>query len=180
MSVGSYVLRLALIAGVFGATAHAANAQSSRPFRLCVLDQSLLLSRSQVALDMAARFQQIRKHAEDRFANDNRTLDADSRALENIRSSISPSMYATRSGEILRRRAELLERGRKINSELADLDAELTRNVMQLADPMIRQTANERGCSAVVARTALIQLNDASLDITATVLANMAPAPQGK
>jgi Skp family chaperone for outer membrane proteins len=179
MRIGSYVLKLALLAGAY-VSSHSAEAQPTRPFRLCVIDQSLLLSRSQVALGMAARFQQIRKQAEERFANDSRKLEADARAVDNLRSSIPPAMFAARSSEIARRRTELQERGRKINGELADLDAELTRNVMQIADPTIRTIANERGCSAVIARSALIQLNDTSLDITTAVVAKMGTAPPAR
>ena len=151
----------------------AAPQRQPSPFRLCVLDQNALLLQSSLATNMAARFQQVRRQAQQSFENDSRTLDADSRALGNLRASLPEGVAKAKADDIARRRVQLQERGKQINRDLAELDAELTRNVMTLADPMVRAVQSEHGCSMLVARSNLLYLNDASLDITAAVLKKM-------
>lgn len=169
------ILQLGLTAALSALIgADTANAQSARPFRLCVVDENMLLARSQIAARMAERFQQIRNQAQQKFQADNNKLEADARALASMRGSLSAIQAKTREEEIARRRAELRERGEEINRNLAALDAELTKNVLQLASPAARAAAAERNCSAVVARSTLLDLGDPSLDITPAVLARMA------
>ena len=161
-----------------GEIANAAPPPQARPFRLCVLDQNALLLQSNLATNMAVRFQQVRRQAQQAFENDSRTLDADSRALDNLRASLPDAVAKVKSEDIVRRRVQLQERGKQINRDLAELDAELTRNVMTLADPMVRAVQGEHGCSMLVARSNLLYLNDASLDITAAVLKRMNASTQ--
>lgn len=153
--------------------ADAATAQAARPFRLCVVDENMLLARSQIAARMAGRFQQIRNQAQQKFQADNDKLEADARALATLRGSLPAGQAKAREEEIIRRRADLRARGEEINRNLAALDAELTKNVVQLAGPAVRAAAAERNCSAVVARSTLLDLGDTSLDITPAVLARM-------
>jgi len=159
------------------ANAHQAAAKSGSnggaPFRLCVLDQAMILQRSQLSTNMAARFQQIRQRAQADFENENRTLDADARALDSLRSSLPAAIASARSEDITRRRAQLKAKGDQINRNLADLDNQLTSNVAKAAEPAIGVAEKEHGCSLLVPRSMLIHLNDTSLDITADVLQAM-------
>lgn len=172
-------IALVLAALAYSAISTAAGAQPVRTFRLCVIDENVLLARSSVAKTMAERFQYVRNEAQKKYERDNEMLEADARALASSRTSLARSEAEARTAEIARRRSELRTRGEEINRDLAALDAELTQNVLSLAKPAIRATAAERGCSAVVARSSLLDLGDASLDVTAAVLARMAVTPFG-
>lgn len=172
------ILLLALAVSVAAtATSLPAAAQAARPFRLCVVEENLLVARSPVAPRIAERFQQVRNRAQQSFQADNSRLEADVRALAKVRASLPTAEASIRDQEIARRRAELRDRGEEINRNLAALDAELTKNVVQLAAPTIRTIAAERSCSAVVARSSLLDLGDPSLDITTAVLGRMGTTP---
>lgn len=157
-----------------------AAAGGGQPFRLCVLDQAAMIQRSQLAQNMGARFQQVRRQTQAKIEEDRRTLEADARALDGLRASIPPAVAKTRDAEIARRRAALKERGEQANRTLAALDSELTANIAKLSEPVIRAVEAERGCSMLIASSALLHLRDASLDITALVIErlNAAPVPQ--
>lgn len=170
------LLGLAILATV-AMPPEAAKAQAARPFRLCVVDENMLLARSPVAKKMAERFQQIRNQAQQKFQGDSARLEADARALASSRTTLPAAEAKARDEAIARRRDELRERGEEINRNLAALDAELTKNVVQLAKPIIRTVAAGRNCSAVVARSSLLDLGDTSLDITTAVLDRMAATP---
>ncbi len=119
---------------------------------------------------MAARFQQVRQQAQNSFQNDMRTLDADARALDSLRSSLPPAVTRARSEDIAQRRAAMKARGDRIKSDLADLDAQLTTNVTHLAEPAVRVVETQRGCSMLIARNTLLNLDHPSLDITPDVI----------
>lgn len=173
------ILLLLGVAAVAATGFSAAEAQSARAFRLCVVDENVLVSRSPVAPKIAERFQQVRNRAQQNFQADSARLEADARALASARASLTAAEAKVRDEEIARRRAALRDRGEEINRNLAALDAELTKNVAQLAAPTIRTVSAERGCSVVVARSTLLDLGDTSLDITSAVLGRIgATQPQ--
>ncbi|WP_447756108.1 OmpH family outer membrane protein [Sphingopyxis fribergensis] len=154
-------------------------APAGQPFRLCVLDQAMLVQHSRLAQTMGGHFQQVRRQAQQKIEEDRRTLDADARALDSLRASVPPAVAKARDADIAKRRAELKERGEQTNRNLAALDEELTANVVKAAAPTARAVEAEQGCSMSIDRAALLNLRDASLDITAAVIdrMNAAPAP---
>ena len=151
----------------------------SAPFRLCVLDRSVILRQSRIALAMAAQFQQIRQQAQANFAQEQRLLDADTRALESLAASLPPAVLKSRRDMLAQRRAQLTKGGEQINRNLAQLDTELTNNIARISAPMMRAVEVEQKCSMSIARETILNLNDTSLDITAAVVdrMNAAPAP---
>ena len=172
MRVALLLLGLAVSVAVAVAPG-AAVAQAARPFGLCVVDENVLVARSPVAPKMAERFQQVRNQAQQSFQADSAQLEADARALASSRARLPAAEVKARQDEIERRRASLRQRGDEINRNLAALDAELTKNVVELAKPAIRTAAAELGCSAVAARSTLLDLGDMSLDITVAVVRTM-------
>ena len=148
------------------------------PVMICVLDQAAMIQQSKLATNEAGRFQQVRQTAQSKFDNDSRTLDADARALDSLRASLPPAVVKARTDDIARRRADLKQRGDQINRELSQLDGALTNSVLRAAGPVIRQVEQERGCSLLIARSALLDLIDPSLDITPAIIERMnAPKP---
>ncbi len=154
---------------------------AGRPFCLCVLDHAALIQHSSLAREMGARFQKIRQEAQAKMEDDRRTLDADARALENLRSSISAAVVRTREANITERRRKLEARAEQINRNLRALDDELTADVMKLSTPVVREVETERGCSMLIGTAVLLHLGDPSLDITPLVIVRMnsIPAPAG-
>ena len=161
-----------------GGTAVAARKEEPRPLRVCVLDQTAILQRSTVALNMAAQFQRIRQQAQTNFEQEKRTLDADDRALESLGASLPAAVLASRRSDVAQRRAKLTTRGEQINRDLAQLDTELTNNMAKLSTPVIRAIEAEQGCSMLIARGSLLNLDDLSLDITSAVIDRMNNVPQ--
>ena len=157
--------------------ARAAAPQPAAPFHLCVLDQTPLLQRAQVALREAARFQQLRQQAQARIDADRVALDADDRALVALQSSIAANAYAGRKTQIDARRQELAARTAQLNTNLAQLDTELTNRVMRAATPFIAQVEHDRGCSVLAAKSAFLAVNDPGIDITDEVIRRMNAAP---
>lgn len=167
-----YIRPLALGLACLGAAVApgSAGAQSARPFKLCVVDENMLVARSPVAPKIAERFQQVRNQLQQSYQADSARLETDIRNLAKETVRANPLEERARKVEIAQRRDALRARGEEMNRNLAALDAELTKNVVQLATPSIRAIAATRGCSAVVPRSALLDLGDMSLDITAAVL----------
>lgn len=148
------------------------------PVMACVLDQATMIRQSKLATSEAVRFQQVRQSAQSKFDNDSRTLDADARALDSLRASLPPAVVKARTDDIARRRADLKQRGDQINRNLTQLDGALTTSVLRAAGPVIRQVEQERGCSLLIARNALLDLIDPTLDITPEIIERMnAPQP---
>jgi Skp family chaperone for outer membrane proteins len=162
-----------LIALVPAGAASAPAAGTAAPFRLCVLDQAAIVQQSRLAINQAARFQQIRQQTQANFDNDMRNLDADARALQSLQASLPPAVVKARTEDIGRRRAALKARGDKINTDLAALDTQLTSNLAQVSMPVVRAIEQERGCSMLIARNALLNLDDPTLDITPAVIDRM-------
>ena len=160
-----------------GLEASASVAPASNPFRLCVLDQTVIVQQSRLAINQAARFQQIRQQTQANFDNDMRNLDANARALQSLQASLPAAVVKARSEDVARRRAALKARGDKINTDLSALDGQLTSNLAQVSMPVVRTIEHERGCSMLIARNALLNLDDPALDITPEVIERMnAPA----
>jgi Skp family chaperone for outer membrane proteins len=172
----------AVVAGLaLAGVASAAQPLAQRPFRLCVLDQGAVVQSSRLAQEMGVRFQQVRQQAQAKLEDDRRTLDADARALDKLRTSLPAAVAKARDAEIVQRRAQLKAKEDQINRNLTDLDAQLTANVGKVSDPMVRQVEAERGCSMLVGLGAVIHVDDPTLDITAAVIERLnsaAPAAQ--
>lgn len=170
------VLPTLLLAAALAPAAQAA----PRPTRVCVLDQSVLLARSSLALAEAARFQTLRQTAQANFDKDSRALDADERALETFKRDLPPAALTARTQDIARRRADLARRGEQVNRDLAKLDDALTGTVMRAATPVIQAVEREGGCGLLIARSALLDLPDPSLDITPKVIDRLNAAASAK
>jgi Skp family chaperone for outer membrane proteins len=155
-----------------------------RPFLLCVLDQAAIVRQTRLAQDMGARFQRIRQQAQNKLDDDRRQLDADARALDSLRASLPVAVARERDRDIARRREQLKARGDQISRNLAALDDQLTANVARASDPVVRAVEAERGCSMLIGSATLLHLDDASLDITPSVIERMnalpAAAPKGR
>jgi Skp family chaperone for outer membrane proteins len=160
-----------LLAAVMWAGAVQAGAAAERPFRMCVLDQGALLQHSERAKREAARFQQIRQKAQANFDASRRDLDTEARTFESLQASLPELVREAKAQDLARRREDLKARGDQVNKYLAELDTELTNSVSRAAAPAVRAAETERGCSVLVARGALLNLDDLSLDITASVVA---------
>jgi Skp family chaperone for outer membrane proteins len=158
--------------------AAAAPTQAVDPgFRLCVLDQALLVRHSRLAQEMGTHFQQVRQQAQVKLEDERRTLEADARALDSLRTSLPPVVAKARDADIARRRVELKERGEQTNRNLAALDEQLTANVVKAAEPVVRAVEVERGCSMLIDKAKLLHVGDNSLDITLRVIERMNAAP---
>ena len=157
--------------------AHAASGPAPA-FQLCVLDQVALLQRSQVAIREAARFQQLRRQAQDRLDADRTALETDDEALALARPGTAPVAYAARKSQLDARRQDLMARAAQLNVNFAQLDTELTNIVMRVATPAITQVENDRGCSALAAKSFFLAVSPA-LDISDEVVRRMnAAAPR--
>lgn len=167
---------LAVAATLFASATQAA----PRPARVCVLDQSALLARSNMALAEASRFQTLRQTAQANFDRDSRALDADERALENFKRDLPPAALAIRTQDVARRRADLARRGEQVNRDLAKLDETLTTNVMRAATPIVQAVERESGCGLLIARSGLLDLLDQSVDITPKVIDRLNAAAAAK
>lgn len=148
-----------------------------KPTRICVLDQSLLLAKANIALAEAQRFQTLRQTAQANFDRDSRALDADARALESFKGDLAPATLAARAQDIARRRADLKSRGEQINRDLAQLDGALTGTIMKVATPVIQKVERENACSMLVSRASLLDLMDPAADISAEVIAQLNALP---
>lgn len=168
----------ALLLGCGAGGMAATPAQAADPvFRLCVLDQTLLVRHSRLAQEMGTHFQQVRQQAQATLEDERRTLEADARALDSLRTSIPPAVAKTRDAEIARRRVELKERGEQTNRNLAALDEQLTANVVKASESVVRAVEAEQGCSMLIDKAALLHVRDTSLDITLRVVERMNAAP---
>ncbi len=167
---------IGLIASVTSGPAIAAG-PSSGPFKLCVLDQAALLQKSRLAVEKAARFQTLRQQAQARLDEDRRALESDVEALNAMLPSLAPAAATARRQEIEGRRQQIALRADQLNSNLSQLDTELTNMIMKAATPHIMLIQKEKGCSVLIARSALLTLNDPGLDITGDLIARMNATP---
>lgn len=164
-----------------GAAAAPNPAHAAEPeFRLCALDQALLVRHSRLAQEMGAHFQQVRQQAQAKLADEQRTLDADARALDSLRTALPPAVARTRDAEVARRRAELKERGEQTNRNLAALDEQLTANVLKATEPVVRAVEAERGCSMLIDKARLLHVGDNALDITPSVIERVNAVPRSQ
>ena len=146
---------------------------ASPPFHLCILDQAVLLQRSQVAIREAARFQQLRQQAQGRLDTDRTALETDDRALALARPGMAPNAYAARKAQLDARRQDLTARAGQLNTYLTQLDTELTNNVMRAATITIAQVEIAQGCSVLAAKSSFLAVNDLTLDISDEVVRRM-------
>lgn len=168
------------IVGISCIIGSGAIAQPQRPLRLCVLSQAALMRDSLVAQRAMIEFRSLRGRVMNDIATAAAAVDADARSLDQLGASFEPELLQARRMALERRKAEIRAHSDAQARELDTYNSRLTAKVNQAAAPSIMAEEAARGCSMLFSREYLLNVADASLDITPAVLARMNATPSNR
>lgn len=136
---------------------------------LCILSVEGAMGTSTVGKYVTERLQQIGAQANAELSGERTSLESDARTLEGQRASLDQATFEQRAGA-LQTRANALQRKAEIrNRELQATEQKAMGRIEQEMDPLIRTAYQQKGCSVLLQRTAIIAANPA-MDITPTVI----------
>jgi len=135
---------------------------------LCAYNDQLAISLSSVGKAAAARMQQLRQQAQAEVGGEQTTLQADARALEAKRASLTQPQLQQQAAP-LQQRAEQLDRKAQIRSR--ELDVTTQKALGQIHNqigPIVQSVAASRNCSVILTGETVLAVNP-SMDLTQAV-----------
>lgn len=136
---------------------------------VCILSLENAIGASTVGHYVESRMQQIVAQVNAELNGEKTTLDNDAKALDAQRATLDQSTFEQR-GLALQGRANALQRRAQLRDrEVSATEQKAVGRVGQEMEPLIRQVYQQRACSVLLQRTAVVIANPA-MDITPQVI----------
>ncbi|MDB5499475.1 MAG: hypothetical protein JWP28_3506 [Phenylobacterium sp.] len=136
---------------------------------VCILSLENAIGASAVGHYVESRMQQIVAQVNAELNGEKTTLDNDAKALDAQRATLDQSTFEQR-GLALQGRANALQRRAQLRDrEVSATEQKAVGRVGQEMEPLIRQVYQQRACSVLLQRTAVVIANPA-MDITPQVI----------
>ncbi|MBA4804388.1 MAG: OmpH family outer membrane protein [Brevundimonas sp.] len=163
----------ALAAMALAGTAQAQEAQQLRhgaPIPgLCVLNLQGVFGRSTAGQGLASRLQQLQQEVAGELAPYQQAIETEGQALETSGASLSEAERQQRAGALQQRYTEYQQLRQTRVQELEYTEFVQRRALAAAADPIVAAVYQERGCSILLNRAEVFQLNP-EMDISELVL----------
>lgn len=136
---------------------------------LCIMSVEGAVGASTVGKYVTSRLQQIGAQVNAELSGERTSIETEARTLEGQRSGMDQATFEQRAGG-LQTRANALQRKAELrNRELQATEQKALGRVEEEMDPLIRTAYQQKGCSILLQRTAVIVANPA-MDITPSVI----------
>lgn len=164
------VSTLALSSSALAQAAAAAPAVShGQPINgLCVLSVEGAIGGSTVGKYVGARLQQIGGQVQAELNSEKTSLDNDAKALEAQRATLDQNTFEQRASALQVRLNALQRKAQLRDREMQATEQKALARVGDEMEPMIRQAYQQKGCSVLLQRSAIVLANPA-MDITPQV-----------
>lgn len=163
----------ALAAMALAGTAQAQEAQQLRhgaPIPgMCVLNLQGVFGRSTAGQGLASRLQQLQQEVAGELAPYQQAIETEGQALETSGASLSEAERQQRAGALQQRYTEYQQLRQTRVQELEYTEFVQRRALAAAADPIVAAVYQERGCSILLNRAEVFQLNP-EMDISELVL----------
>jgi Skp family chaperone for outer membrane proteins len=136
---------------------------------LCVISVEMAIGNSAVGKSVEARLQQIQSQANAELNGEKAAIDTEAKALDGQRATLAPAAFEQKAGalqarfEALQRKAALRER------EIGATEQKALGRIGSEMDPLVRTAYQQKNCSVLLQRTAVVILSPA-MDITPQVV----------
>jgi outer membrane protein len=176
-TIAAALLAAGVLSGAWTASALAQGAASAPPPiatgpalpGICVLNNDYILGGSAVGKFVISRLGQLKAQVDAELNSEGTTLQADAKALDAQRSSISADQYDQKLAALQVRDRELQRQAQLRQRELQATQEKAFSTIGQQADPIIRQVVGERNCSVLLNGAAVVVANPA-MDLSPLVV----------
>jgi len=164
------VSTLALSSSALAQAAAAAPAVSQGPAinGLCVLSVEGVIGSSTVGKYVGTRLQQIGSQVQAELTSEKTALDTDAKALDAKRTTLDQNAFEQQAGALQGRLNALQRKAQVRDREMQATEQKALARVGDEMEPMIRQAYQQKGCSVLLQRSAIVLANPA-MDITPQV-----------
>jgi outer membrane protein len=136
---------------------------------VCIFSFENTVGGSTVGKYVGTRMQQILAQVNAELNGEKATLDNDAKSLDSRRASLDQTSFETQAAAI-RVRADALQRKAQLRDrEVQATERKAEQRILQEMEPLIRQVYQQRACSMLLQRTAVVIANPA-MDITPAVV----------
>jgi Skp family chaperone for outer membrane proteins len=137
---------------------------------MCIISVENAVGASTVGRYVETRMQQIVAQTNAELTGEKNSIDNDAKLLEGRRATLDPTTFEQQAVG-LRGRADALQRKAQIRDrEVSATEQKAVGRIGQEMEPFIRQVYQQKGCSVLLQRTAVVIANGA-MDITPQVIA---------
>lgn len=168
------VSTLALSSSALAQAAAAAPAVSQGPAinGMCILSVEGAIGGSTVGKYVSTRLQQIGSQVQAELTSEKNALDNDAKALDTQRASLDQNSFEQRAAALQVRLNALQRKAQLRDREMQATEQKALARVGDEMEPMIRQAYQQKGCSVLLQRSAVVLANPA-MDITPQVTTAM-------
>jgi len=136
---------------------------------VCIFSFENTVGSSTVGKYVGTRMQQILAQVNAELNGEKATLDADAKSLDSRRASLDQTSFETQAAAI-RVRADALQRKAQLRDrEVQATERKAEQRILQEMEPLIRQVYQQKACSMLLQRTAVVIANPA-MDLTPAVV----------
>jgi outer membrane protein len=135
---------------------------------LCVLSIEGAIGGSTVGKYVGTRLQQIGAQVQAELTSEKNQLDSEAKALEGQRATLDQNSFEQRAAALQVRANALQRKAQLRDREMQATEQKALSRVGDEMEPMIRQAYQQKGCSVLLQRTAVVIANPA-MDITPQV-----------
>jgi outer membrane protein len=181
MTTKSFVLGAASAMAILAATS-AASAQSAAPAPalvqgppiagLCILSVRTAISSSTVGQYVSNRLSQLAQQVKAELGPEETSLNADGKALEAQRTTLSPADFQTKGAALQARFAALQQKANQRQAEMEATERKAINRITQELDPIGRQVYQQNHCSILIDKDSLV-LPSSSTDLTVAVVTGL-------
>jgi outer membrane protein len=169
--VSTFALSSSALAQATAAAATAAPAVAQGPVinGLCVLSIEGAIGGSTVGKFVGTRLQQIGSQVQAELTSEKTQLDNDAKALDGQRGTLDQNTFEQRAAALQVRMNALQRKAQLRDREMQATEQKALARVGDEMEPMIRQAYQQKGCSVLLQRNAVVLANPA-MDITPQVM----------
>jgi len=169
LTAGSSALAQARPAAAAPAAAAPTVAQGPAIPGMCIISVENAVGGSTVGRYVETRMQQIVQQTNAELTGEKNAIDNDAKSLDSRRSTLDQTSFETQAAAI-RVRADALQRKAQLRDrEVQATEQKAEQRILQEMEPLIRQAYQQKTCSMLLQRTAVVIANPA-MDLTPAVV----------
>jgi Skp family chaperone for outer membrane proteins len=136
---------------------------------MCIISVENAIGGSTVGHYVGTRMQQIMTQTNAELTGEKNAIDADAKALEAQRATLDQTTFEQRGSALQVRASALQRKAQQRDREVQATEQKAVGRIGQEMDPLIQQVYQQKGCSVLLQRTAVV-IGNPAMDITPQVI----------
>jgi len=138
---------------------------------ICVFSDQQVLGASAVGKAVATRLQQINQQVNAELNGERTTLQNDAKSLEGQRTTLDQNTLERRAADLQVRDNAWQRKVQQRQAELEETQKQALGRIYNEMEPLVQQAYQQKGCSILINRQAVVLPTNPAMDITPQVLA---------